>query len=51
MWQSFITVGFQVPVNTQEILTEIWHQFLDKNDSENYAIKIIFRSQEPFQSY
>ena len=40
--------GFQVPGNTQKILTEIWHQFWDKNDGENYAIEIIFRSHEPF---
>ena len=43
--------GFLVLGNTQKILTEIWHQFWDKNDGGNYAIEIIFRSHEPFRSY
>ena len=47
--------GFLVPSNRQKILTEIWHQFWDKNDGENigkiYAIEIIFKSNEPFQSF
>ena len=38
---------FLVPGNAQKILTEIWHQFWH----ENNAIKIIFKSHEPFQSY
>ena len=43
--------GFPVPGNIQQILTEILLQFWDKNNGENYAIEIIFRSHEPFQIY
>ena len=43
---KFITGG--IP---QKNLTEIWHQIWDKNDSEIYAIKIIFKSHEPFQRF
>jgi len=34
-----------------KILTEIWQQFWDKMMVKIYAIEIIFKSYEPFQSY
>ena len=38
-------------LNTQETSHFYWHQFWDKMMMKIYAIEIIFRSHEPFQSY
>ena len=43
--------GFLVLGNTQQILTQIWHQIWDKNDGENICCWNIFKSHEPFQIY
>ena len=42
---------FLVPGNRQQILTEIWHQFWEKNDGENICHWNFFISHEPYQSY
>jgi len=41
--QTLHHCGFLVLGNTQKILTEIWHQFWDKNDGENICHRNYFQ--------
>ena len=43
--QASMLVYYGVQSNSTKNLTEIWHQFWNKNDDEN--IEIIFKSHQP----